>query len=81
MLMSFQVDSPGTVLISILLDILALDNLRLDILGLDIHQIMINHEDTQASTLHASTQPLPHGIRSGILFLRSDEVLHVVTVK
>ena len=83
MLMSFQVDSPGTVLISILLDILALDNLKLDILGLDIHQIMINHEDTQASTctLHASTQPLPHGIRSGILFLRSDEVLHVVTVK
>ena len=35
-LMRFQVDSPGTVLISTLLDILALDILGLDILGLDI---------------------------------------------
>ena len=35
-LMTFQVDSPGTVLISTLLDILALDILGLDILGLDI---------------------------------------------
>ena len=34
--MSFHVDSPGTVLISTLLDILALDILGLDILGLDI---------------------------------------------
>ena len=34
--MTFQVDSPGTVLISTLLDILALDILGLDILGLDI---------------------------------------------
>ena len=34
--MTFQVDSPGTVLISTLLDILALDILALDILGLDI---------------------------------------------
>ena len=32
-LMTFQVDSPGTVLISTLLDILALDILGLDILG------------------------------------------------
>ena len=31
--MTFQVDSPGTVLISTLLDILALDILGLDILG------------------------------------------------
>ena len=35
-LMTFQVDSPGTVLIITLLDILALDILGLDILGLDI---------------------------------------------
>ena len=35
-LMTFQVDSPGTVLIRTLLDILALDILGLDILGLDI---------------------------------------------
>ena len=35
-LMTFQVDSPGTVLISTLLDILVLDILGLDILGLDI---------------------------------------------
>ena len=35
-LMTFQVDSPGTVLISTLLDILALDILGSDILGLDI---------------------------------------------
>ena len=35
-LMTFQVDSPGTVLVSTLLDILALDILGLDILGLDI---------------------------------------------
>ena len=35
-LVTFQVDSPGTVLISTLLDILALDILGLDILGLDI---------------------------------------------
>ena len=34
--MTFQVDSPGTVLISTLLDILALDISGLDILGLDI---------------------------------------------
>ena len=34
--MTFQVDSPGTVLIITLLDILALDILGLDILGLDI---------------------------------------------
>ena len=33
---TFQVDSPGTVLIITLLDILALDILGLDILGLDI---------------------------------------------
>ena len=32
-LMTFQVDSPGTVLIITLLDILALDILGLDILG------------------------------------------------
>ena len=35
-LMTFQVDSPGTVLISTLLDILALDILGLDISGLAI---------------------------------------------
>ena len=35
-LMTFQVDSPGTVLISTRLDILALDILGLDIMGLDI---------------------------------------------
>ena len=35
-LMTFQVDSPGIVLVSTLLDILALDILGLDILGLDI---------------------------------------------
>ena len=35
-LMTFQVDSPGTFLIITLLDVLALDILGLDILGLDI---------------------------------------------
>ena len=61
-LKTFQVDSPGTVQISTLLDILALDILGLDILGLDILGLDILGRFHSLELVNQQRTCKPHGI-------------------